>query len=68
MARKRNKVSIGFLIVWMIFWGAGMLIMAWTFGQAALRGEPQALLFLGLWLAGAGFGPVSYTHLTLPTN
>lgn len=59
MARRRSrsdKVSIGFMILWLTFWTAGMLLAVVAMGGAALNGEPGALVFLVIWLAAAGFG------------
>jgi len=57
MARGRSgTVGIGFLAVWLVFWAAAILTALWYMGDAALRGEPGAVVFLLVWLGGAGFG------------
>jgi hypothetical protein len=59
MTRRRSrsdKVSIGFMILWLTLWAAGMLLAVVAMGGAALNGEPAALVFLAVWLAAAGFG------------
>lgn len=48
-------VAIGFTILWMTLWTSAILIAVWTLGAAAWAGEPMAMLFLAVWVAGAGF-------------
>ena len=57
--RRGDRVSIGFMVAWLVVWGAGMLIAIWSLGAAALQGEVGAILFLAIWLAGAAFGLVA---------
>jgi hypothetical protein len=60
VARSRNeKVAIGFLIVWLVFWTSAILIALYVFGRQVLQGELQVALFLIVWLAAAGFGFLS---------
>jgi hypothetical protein len=59
MPRTRSRgerTGIAFMVVWLVFWTAGILIAVWSMGAAALDGEPQAIVFLGVWVAAAGFG------------
>lgn len=58
-ARRGDRASIGFMIVWLVVWAAGMLIAVWSLGAAALRGEGGAILFLAIWLGGACIGLVA---------
>ena len=48
-----------FLVLWMTFWLAAILIAVWTMGEAALSGEPAAAIFLFVWIGVALFGLVS---------
>jgi hypothetical protein len=63
MARGRNgrpdKAGSAFLVLWMTFWLAAILIAVWTMGAAALSGEPAAAIFLLVWVGMALFGLVS---------
>lgn len=47
------------MILWLVFWTAGILVALWTFGGLVLEGEFAVMLPLGIWLAAAGFGLVS---------
>lgn len=47
------------MILWLVFWTAGILVALWTFGGLVLDGEFGVLLPLGIWLVAAGFGLVS---------
>lgn len=58
MARSR-AVGIGFMILWLTFWTAAILVAVWSMGSAALSGQPAAAVFLAVWLVAAGFGFVS---------
>jgi len=51
-----EKFAIGFMIVWLVFWGAGILVVVFGFGAAVLGGDMLAVLMMALWLAAAGFG------------
>jgi hypothetical protein len=53
---RRSRIDTGFVIVWMVFWTAAMLVAVWLLGSAALSGQLGAAVFLGIWLAAAGFG------------
>jgi hypothetical protein len=61
MARRGrpDKRGAAFLVVWMTFWLAAILIAVWTMGAAALAGEPAAAIFLLVWVGAALFGLVS---------
>lgn len=48
-----------FLIVWMTFWLAAIVVAVWTMGEAALSGEPAAAIVLLVWVGAALFGLVS---------
>ena len=54
--RRRDRAGIGFLIVWIVFWTAAILIAAWRLGGAAGQGDASAAVVLAIWLAAAGFG------------
>jgi hypothetical protein len=56
---RKDLVAIGFMIVWMVVWGAGMLVAVWLMGGRVLAGEAVAALVLLVWLAAAGFGLLS---------
>jgi hypothetical protein len=51
-----EKIAIGFMVVWLVFWSAGILVVIYGLGAAVLGGDPIAVLMMALWLAGAGFG------------
>lgn len=53
---RSEKVAIGFMIVWLVFWCAGILIVVFGLGAAVAGGEPLAMLMMAVWLAAAGFG------------
>ncbi len=52
----RERFAIGFMVVWIVFWAAGMLIVLYGFGTALLGGNFAAAGFMLIWLAAAGFG------------
>lgn len=54
-----DRKGSAFLVVWMTFWLAAILIAVWTMGEAALSGEPTAAIVLLLWVGAALFGLVS---------
>ena len=56
---RNEKISIAFLIVWMIFWAGGMMIMVVALGGAAMAGDLAPLVFMAVWLVAAGFGLAS---------
>lgn len=53
---RKEKTSIGFLVVWMIFWGGGMLLVVLALGGAAMAGDVAPMIFMIVWLVAAGFG------------
>ena len=53
---RRRAVAIGFMILWLTFWLAAMLIAVWSMGREALDGQPAAAVFLAVWTLAAGFG------------
>jgi hypothetical protein len=60
MARSRgDTVAIGFMVVWLVFWTAGILIALYLLGGLVLRGELVPGLVLVAWLAAAGYGLVA---------
>lgn len=63
MARGRDgrpdKAGAAFLVLWMTFWLAAILIAVWTMGEAALSGAPGPAIVLLLWIGAALFGLVS---------
>ena len=59
MTRRRSrsdKVAAGFMILWLTFWAAGMILAVVALGGAAMNGELAGLIFLAVWLAAASFG------------
>lgn len=57
MARaRREKIAIGFMVLWLIIWAGGMMVVLYGLSRAVASGEPMAMLFMTLWLGGAGFG------------
>jgi hypothetical protein len=61
MARggRPRKAGAAFLVLWMTFWLAAILVAVWTMGAAALSGEPGPALVLLVWIGAALFGLVS---------
>lgn len=54
-----RKISIGFMVLWLIVWAAAMLTAVWALGGEAWSGNLGAAIFLAIWLAAAGFGLLS---------
>ena len=54
-ATGRRWVAIGFLVVWLTFWTAAILVAVWHLGARVLAGEPAATVGLVIWLAAALF-------------
>jgi hypothetical protein len=50
-ARRRSWVKVGFLVVWLVFWIAGMVLAVRAFGAEALEGAILSGLVLLVWLA-----------------
>ncbi|MFT3974979.1 MAG: hypothetical protein QM699_16520 [Amaricoccus sp.] len=48
-ARGRG-ISIGFMVLWLIVWGAAIFIAIWALGGSAWRGDLGAAVFLAIWL------------------
>jgi hypothetical protein len=53
-ARRRSWVKVGFLVVWLVFWIAGMVLAVRAFGAEALEGAILSGLVLLVWLVAAG--------------
>ena len=53
---RRRATGIGFMVLWLTFWLAAILVAIWSMGRAALAGEPAAAIFLAIWTVAAGFG------------
>ena len=47
------------MIIWLVFWAAGILIVVWGLGSAVLAGDVEAGVVMGIWLMAAGFGLVA---------
>lgn len=57
MAKARGgRVAIGFMVVWLVLWGAGILVVLAALGSALWEGEIAGGLLMGLWLCVALFG------------
>ncbi len=60
MARnRRRRVDAGLLVIWIVFWTAGIMVAIWKLGSAALSGELAAAVILAIWIGAAGFGLTS---------
>jgi len=59
MRRRSAPVNVGFLVLWMVFWTAAILVAIWHMGGAAWHGEVAPALFLVVWVVAAGFGLLS---------
>lgn len=57
--RRGRTLSIGFMIVWLVFWAAGILIVVWGLGGAVLDGNLEAAVVMAVWLTAAGLGLVA---------
>lgn len=44
------------MVVWLVFWGAGILVVLVALGGALWNGELAGGLLMGLWLCVALFG------------
>ena len=55
-ADRGRVTSIGFMVIWLIFWGAAIFIAIWALGGSAWSGDIGAAAFLVVWIAAAGFG------------
>lgn len=57
MAEGRGRrVATGFLVVWLVFWSAGMLVVLYGLALALRSGDGFGIALMALWLAAAGFG------------
>jgi hypothetical protein len=56
MRLRRNRGAIVFMVIWLTFWTASILIVLWMVGRQALSGEVGAAPFLFIWLGFAGLG------------
>ncbi len=54
--RSRRRGPVVFMAVWLVLWTAGILVVLWLLGAAALRGDLGAAPFLLLWLGFASLG------------
>jgi hypothetical protein len=52
----RERFAIGFILVWIVLWTAGMLMVLWGLVMALLGGDLAAAGLMAVWLAVAGFG------------
>ena len=59
MPTRRSKVAIGFMIVWLVFWGAGILIVLYGLARAIGSGSFAGMAMMTVWLAAAVFGLVA---------
>jgi uncharacterized membrane protein YhaH (DUF805 family) len=53
---RSRRVAIGFMVVWIVFWAAGIFIVLFGLISALRSGNLTALAFMLVWLAAAGFG------------
>lgn len=51
-----RKVSIGFMVIWLIFWAAAIFVAVWALGGSAWSGDLGAAAFLAIWIGAAAFG------------
>lgn len=52
----KERIAIVFMIAWIIFWAAGMLIVIYGLVTALLASNLTAAGFMAIWLVAAGFG------------
>jgi hypothetical protein len=52
----RERAAIGFMIVWIVFWTAGMLIVLYGLATTLMSGDLAPAAFMCVWLLAAGFG------------
>jgi len=53
---RREKIAIGFMILWIVFWTACMFIVLYGLGMALLARDMAPVAFMLFWLAAATFG------------
>ena len=53
---RREKVAIGFMVVWVVFWTACMFIVLYGLGVALWERNMAPAAFMLVWLAAATFG------------
>lgn len=53
---RSQKLGIGFLILWCVFWAAGMMIVAYGLVLAVSDGAALPAALMGVWLLAAAFG------------
>lgn len=53
---RREKIAIGFMILWIVFWTACMFIVLYGLGAALLAGDLTPAAFMLFWLMAATFG------------
>lgn len=50
-----DRFGIGFTLLWLVFWSAGIFVALWRFGGEALAGHPAAAVMLAVWLIAAAY-------------
>ncbi len=53
---RREKIAIGFMVLWLVFWTAGILIVLYGLVMAAGRGHLGGMAVMGVWLVAAAYG------------
>ncbi len=56
MAMRNSRVAIGFMVVWLVFWGAGILVVLYGLAGAIGAGDLAGVAMMTVWLGAAGFG------------
>ncbi len=51
-----RRIATGFMVLWLVFWGAGILVVLYGLGAALLAGNAAGALLMALWLVAAVFG------------
>lgn len=53
---RREKIAIGFMILWVVFWTACMFIVIYGLVMALWARDMGPVAFMLFWLAAASFG------------
>ncbi len=51
-----RRFAAVFMILWIVFWLAGMLIVLYGIGRSLAAGEVLPVIFMLVWLTAAAFG------------
>ncbi|MEM8570490.1 MAG: hypothetical protein AAGG56_06220 [Pseudomonadota bacterium] len=52
----KERLAIGFMLAWIVFWAGGMLIVLYGLVTSLLAGNTTAGILMAIWLGAAGLG------------